>query len=343
MNDKLETAAALPPDAHLTQLIFGKWVSMAVSVAARLRIADTLADGPHSVLQLSEITGTHARSLGRLMRALASVGVFKTDSEGRYMLTEVGHYLRTGVQGSMRGVADYCGSDWSWRAWEELHYSVQTGQTAFDKVFGQQVFQYLAQHPDQSAVFNEGMTGFSGAESAAVVSAYDFSRFKRLIDIGGGHGHLLASILESAPGLRGAVFDAAHVVAGAHEMLDGFGLLDRAEILSGDFFAEVPRGFDAVIMKHIIHDWNDVDAGRILNTIRRAADAGTTLLIVEMVIPPGDEPHPGKLLDLEMLVVASGQERTESEYAQLLAQHGFQLQQIVPTRTPASIVEARAV
>jgi hypothetical protein len=334
---------APPPDQHLVQLIFGKWVSMAVSVAAKLRLADKLAAGPKSVADLAAETNTHPESLFRLMRALASVGVFRSDAAGKFSLTPVGELLRTGVKGSMRGVADYCGATWSWRAWEAAETSVRTGRTAFNEVFGEPVFDYLGKHPDESAVFNEGMTGFSGAEADAVAAAYDFGGFGTLIDVGGGHGHLLGTVLKKTPTLRGVVFDAPHVVAGAPALLMEMGVADRCKSEGGDFFKAIPAGGDAYILKHIIHDWNDADSGTILRNIRKVSKPGTKLLLVELVIPPGDDPHPGKLLDLEMLIVASGKERTEAEYAKLVADAGFRLTRIVPTQSPASVVEAEAV
>lgn len=330
-----------PPDQHLVQLIFGKWVSMALSVAAKLRLADKLAAGPKTEVELAEETLTHAPSLYRLMRALASVGVFASDEAGRFALTPVGELLRTGVPGSMRGVADYCGTEWSWKAWGSLLESVKTGRTAFNEVFGEGCFDYLAKHPAEQAVFDEGMTGFSAAEADAVVAAYDFSNFGTLIDVGGGHGHLLGTILNKTPNLRGVLFDAPHVVAGAK--LAAMGVADRCKAEGGDFFEAVPAGGDAYILKHIIHDWNDADCGRILGNIRAVSKPGTKLLLVELVVPPGDAPHPGKLLDLEMLVVASGKERTEAEYAALLAASGFKLTRVVPTQGPAGVVEAEAV
>lgn len=330
-----------PPDQHLVQLIFGKWVSMAVSVAAKLRLADKLATGPKSVADLAAETNTHPESLYRLLRALASVGVFASDEAGKFCLTPVGELLRTGVPGSMRGVADYCGAEWSWKAWGSLLGSVQAGRTAFNEVFGEGCFDYLAKHPDEQAVFDEGMTGFSGAEADAVAAAYDFGTFGTLVDVGGGHGHLLGTILKKTPTLRGVLFDAPHVVAGAK--LATMGVADRCTTAGGSFFEGVPAGGDAYILKHIIHDWNDADCGTILGHIRKVSKPGTKLLVVELVIPPGDVPHPGKLLDLEMLVVASGKERTEAEYAALFAAHGFQLTRVVPTQGPASVVEAEAV
>jgi hypothetical protein len=315
---------------------------MAVSVAAKLRIADKLADGPKSADELATETKTHAGHLYRLLRTLASVGVFSEDEAGRFHQTPVSEYLRTGVQGSMRGMADYCGSAWSWNAWGDLLGSVQTGETAFDRVFGEPCFDWLAKHPDDSAVFNEGMSGFSSSIGQAVVEAYDFAPFGTIIDVGGGHGTLLVKILNAFPSLRGVVFDAPHVAEGAVAVLREAGLNDRCRAEGGDFFQAVPKGGDAYIMKNIIHDWPDDKASTILKLCREGVNPGGKLLLVEMVIKPRNEPDIGKMLDLEMMVLPSGKERTEAEYADLLRGAGWKLTRIVPTNSPASIVEADA-
>jgi hypothetical protein len=334
--------SAPPPEAVITQMIFGKWVAMALSVAAKLRVADALAAGPQSVAELAAETDTHAPSLYRLLRALASVGVFAEGPDGRFGQTPLSEVLRSDVPGSMRAVADYCGADWSWRPWGHLLETVRTGETAFDAVFGEQAFAYLAKHPAESAVFNEGMTGFSMQESPAVAEAYDFSPFGTVVDVGGGHGHLLCTVLNLYPGPKGIVFEAPHVAAGATSRIAEVGLSDRCRVEVGDFFAAVPAG-DAYLMKHIIHDWPDDKAATILRNCRAAAMPGAKLVLVEMVIPPGNDPSPGKLLDLEMLVIASGKERTEAEYAELLAGAGWKLTRIVPTKSPASVIEGAAV
>ncbi|HVK12018.1 MAG TPA: methyltransferase [Gemmataceae bacterium] len=337
-----EPAPPPPPEVVVTQMIFGKWVAMALSVAAKLRVADALAGGPKTVANLAAETGTHPPSLYRVLRALASVGVFAEDAHGRFRQTPLSEVLRSDVPGSMRAVADYCGADWSWRPWGRLLETVRTGKTAFDAVFGEQAFEYLARHPDESAVFNDGMTGFSMQESPAVAAAYDFSPFGTVVDVGGGHGHLLCTILSKYPGPRGVVFDAPHVAAGAAPRIAAAGLADRCRAESGDFFKTVPAG-DAYVMKHIIHDWPDAEATTILRNCRAAARPGAKVVLVEMVIPPGNDPSPGKLLDLEMLVIASGKERTEREYADLLAGAGWRLTRIVPTESPASVIEGEAV
>ncbi len=338
-----QPASSPPPDAVLAQLIFGKCVAMAISVAAKLRVADKLAAGPKSVADLARETGTHAGSLYRVLRALASVGVFAEEPDGRFRLTPMAEYLRTGVPGSLRGVADYMGSDWSWRPWGKLLDSVRTGETAFDRVFGEPCFDYLAKHPDESAVFNEGMTGFSSATAPAVAEAYDFSRFGTVVDVGGGHGTLLAAILKAHPDVRGVVYDAPHVADGAREALRAAGLADRCRVEGGDFFKSVPAGGDAYLMKHIIHDWPDDKATTILRNCRKAVKPGGKLLLVEIVLKPGNEPDLGKILDLEMLVLPSGRERTEAEYAALFAGAGWRLARVVPTKSPVQVIEGEPV
>lgn len=332
-----------PPEQQMAQFIFGKVVAMAISVAAKLRIADELAASPLTNAELAHQTGTHDVNLSRLMRALISVGVFGQDSQGRYQLTPLGQLLRTGVKGSMRGMADFMGADWSWKAWGHLMDSVKTGRTAFNDVYGEPCFDYLAKHSEESAVFNEGMAGFSTSIAEAVVKAYDFSHCNTMMDVGGGHGGLLLTILKATPKLQGIIFDAAHVVTGAVEPIHQAGLKERCMTAAGDFFKEVPGHVDAFILKHIIHDWNDIDAARILKTIRTAAKPGSKLFLVEAVIPENDQPHLGKLLDLEMMVIASGRERTQAEYAQLLGQAGFRIEKIIPTQSPVELIEAVAV
>jgi hypothetical protein len=332
-----------PPDSALAQLIFGKCVSMAISVAAKLRIADKLAAGPKSAADLARETDTHAPSLYRLLRALASAGVFAEDTDGRFRLTPMAEYLRTGVPGSLRGVADYCGSEWSWRPWGDLLGSIRTGETAFDRVFGEPCFDYLAKHPNESAVFNEGMTGFSSTIAPAVAKAYDFSTFGTVVDVGGGHGVLLATILKAFPKVRGVVYDAPHVADGAAEAIRSAGLADRCRVEGGDFFKSVPAGGDAYLMKHIIHDWPDDKAETILRHCRNGVNPDGKLLLVEVVIKSGNEPDLGKILDLEMLVLPSGRERTEAEYAALFAAAGWRLSRIIPTDSPMQVIEGEPV
>ena len=335
-----DTSTSQPqPDRALMQLVLGKCISMAISVVAKLRVADLLVDGPKSIADLATATKTHGPSLYRIMRSLAAVGVFDERDDGRFALTPMSEYLRTGVKGSLRGAADFMGSDWHWRAWGQTLESVRTGRTAFDSVFGEPVFEYLGNHSDESAVFNEAMTGFTSTVAPVVAGAYDFAAFNTVVDVGGGHGMLLTTILQKYSGVNGIVFDSPHVVTGAADTIRTAGLTDRCRAVGGDFFQSVPPA-DAYVIKHIIHDWPDDRATTILRNCRASLAPGGKLLLVEAVIQPGNAPDVAKILDLEMLIVASGKERTEAEYRQLLAGAGWRLTRVIPTGSPAQIVEA---
>ena len=232
--------------------------------------------------------------------------------------------------------------DWQWQAWGAFLYSLETGKTAMEQVWGVPLFAYLAQHPEAATAFSEAMVGFHGQEPPAVVAAYDFARFQTLVDVGGGTGNLLTAILHAHPHLRGILYDLPHVVADARTRLDTRGIAARCELMAGDFFASVPPGGDAYLLSHIIHDWDEAQCLTILRQCHRAMGPDSCLLLVETVLPPGDTPHPGKLLDLLMLTVPGGRERTADEYAALLAAASLRLTRIVPTASSVSIVEAVA-
>jgi hypothetical protein len=333
------TPPALPPEMVLMQMIFGKAVTQAVSVAARFRVADHLASGPKTADELAAITGTHAGHLFRVLRALVGMGVFAADEQGRFALTPVSQFLRSDVPGSLRPVATYVCDPWSWKPWGDLAGAVKSGQPVFDRMFGEGVFDYLGKHPDEAATFNEGMTGFSQQAAAAVVRAYDFSRFGTIVDVGGGHGATLLAILAANPTAKGVVFDAPSVVAGAGEPIRAAGMANRCTAVGGNFFEAVPGG-DLIVMKHIIHDWNDAKATQILKACRAALPPTGTLALVEMVVPPGFVPHFANVLDLEMMVLCDGKERNEGEFRELLAGAGFKLTRVVPTDAPHCVVEA---
>jgi hypothetical protein len=333
----------LPPNMQLMQMVFGKAITQAVSIVARFKLADLMATGPKTAAELAQAGGLHAGHLYRILRALASVGVLAGDEKGRFSLTPVGEFLRSDVPGSMRAIATYVCDPWSWKPWGDLAGCAKTGGPAFERVFGEGVFDYLGKHPDEAATFNEGMTGFSQQASAAVVKAYDFAPFNTIVDVGGGHGALLLAILSANSKSRGVVFDAPQVVAGATEPIKAAGLADRCRAEGGDFFKAVPAGGDLYVLKHIIHDWNDAKATQILRAVRAAIPATGKLLLVELVVPPGFAPGFAPILDLEMMVLCDGKERTESEYRELLAGAGFRLSRIVPTEGPHSLVEANPV
>jgi len=333
-------STAPPPHAQLIQMATGYWVSRIVYAAARLGIADRLADGPRSAADLAGPTGTHAPALHRLMRALAALGILTEREAGRFALTPVGEALKSGAPGSARASILTLAGHLGWRAWEEILHSLQTGKTGFEKAFGKPAFDYLADHPDEAALFSETMVGFHGDEPPAVAAAYDFSRFKTVADIGGATGNLLAAILSKHAGPRGLLFDLPHVVKDAPGLLKARGVADRVAIVPGSFFETVPAGAECYVMSHVIHDWSEEQCLTILGHCRRVVPKDGRLLIVEMVLPPGDAFHPGKLLDITMLVMPGGQERTEGEYAELLGKARFRLERIIPTPSAVSIVEA---
>ncbi len=323
----------------ILDLLHGKWRAQAISVAAELGIADILKDGPRSTEEIANTANVSKDAVYRLLRALASLGLFCSLEGRRFALTPLGAYLRSDVPGSLRGFARFGGHDFTWRPWGQLAYSVRTGQPAFDHVFGMRSFDYLATHPDVAAIVNDAMTAVTTTESTSIVKAYDFSGIGTLVDVGGGHGLLLASILKTDPGMRGILFELPHAVGGATDLFRREGLADRCTAIGGDFLDAVPEGGDAYILKKVIHDWDDGRASRILRNCHRAMAIRAKLLVVERVIRPGDEPDPPKFTDLEMLVLNYGRERTETEFRELYEAAGFRLTRVVPTTSPLSIIE----
>jgi hypothetical protein len=335
-------AATVEAQAALDQMLNGYWITQIIHVAAELGIADLLAERPQSVDALAVATDSHAPSLYRFMRALAGVGLVRQNDEGLFTTTALGRCLVTGSQGALRGRAILCGGDW-YAAWGELLRSVQTGETAFDHVMGMAFFDYLAANPASGAIFNETMARSSERAAKAVVDAYDFGRFRRVVDVGAGTGVLLAAVLRANQQAQGVLFDKAEVVAGAPEVLSAAGVADRCEVLTGDFFATAPRGGDAYVLSMIIHDWDDDQSVTILGVCREAMANDARLLLIEQIVPPGNEPSLSKLYDLHMLVLLGGRERTEEEYRRLLAKAGFQLTRVVHTEVPRCVIEALPV
>jgi hypothetical protein len=334
------TAPALPAHVQLIQMAAGSWVAAALYGAAKLGLADLLADGPRSAAEMAPATGTHAPTLHRFLRTLGSLGIVTDTGGGRYALTPLGEALKSGAPGAARSTIMMFGGPIFWRSWEEIVYSLQTGKTGFEKVWGMGAFDYLAQHPEEASLFSETMVGFHGSEPPTVADAYDFSSLKTVVDVGGASGNMLAAILARHPGVRGVLYDLPHVVRDAPALLKARGTDDRVTIESGSFFERVPSGGDAYVMSHIIHDWSEEQCLTILGNCRKAMRADSRLLIVETVIPEDNSPHQGKLQDLVMLVLPGGQERTEAEYDALLTKGGFQLRRVIPTSSVVSIVEA---
>ncbi len=344
MSDEHPPTPDVPPASVMLQMIVGRWVSQAIAIAAELGIADVLHDGPLAPAAIAAKIGAHADSLHRLLRALASVGIFAEDSDGRFYQTPLSEPLRAGIPGSIRGFARYAGSRAALLAWADLTTSIRTGEPAFRRVFGKNLFEYFQTAPAEAAAFDEAMHGISSTEIPAVLAAYDFGDCGTIVDIGGGDGTLLAAILTKHASVRGVVYDLDHVVARTRERLAGTPLEKRIAVAAGSFFESVPSGGDTYLMKHILHDWSDEQCVQILRHCRRAVPAAGRLLIVDAVIAPGNDPGFEKLLDIEMIAVTEGgRERTEQQFAALFAASGFRLQRVVATAGPPRVVEARPV
>jgi hypothetical protein len=336
-------SAQPPPSAQMLQSIISLMIPQAIHVAAKLRIADIVAKAPATAGELAATTQSNAPALSRLLKFLASVGIFSEDSSGRFQQTPLSDALRTDHPQSVRGVAIAFGSGFLWKAFGELSTTIATGKPAFYHAFGTSFFEYLAAHPEDATIFNAAMTSISSVELPQVVAAYDFSRFERIVDVGGGQGALLHGILSANPNLRGVIFDLPSVVAGAESLRSG-SIAARCEIVGGNFFQSVPEGADAYLMRVVIHDWNDADALKILKNCRRAIPEHGKLLLVESVLQPPNHPDPGRFNDLTMLVVApGGRERTEAEFTELLRDAGFALTRVIPATGLTSIIEARPV
>ena len=325
---------------QLAEIVHGYWRSQAVYVAAKLGIADLLAAGPRTVEELAEQTGAHAPSLYRVLRALAGIGIFAEDDDGRFSMTPLAEPLRPNVPGSIWAMAVMMGEE-HYHVWGDLIFSVETGQTAFDRIYGMPVFDFLSENHEKGRIFDAAMTGIHGQETDAILAAYDFSGFQVLADIGGGNGTKLTAILQRYPNMQGILFDLPPVIERAQEKMDAAGVADRCRLVSGDFFQSVPDGADAFLMRHIIHDWDDEKSLAILRNCHAAMPADGKLLVIESVIPPGNDPCFGKWLDLTMMLIPGGKERTEDEYRMLFERAGFELARIVPTGGEVSVIEGR--
>ena len=321
----------------LLQIMTSYWAAQTIYVAAKLGLADLLKDGPKSSDELAQATATHAPSLARLLRALASEGVFTEEEDGRFGLTPLSMCLQSEEPGSVRAAAVMFGET-LYQAWGGLLQSVRTGEPAFGSVLGMPIYQYFAQHPEAAAVFNEAMIAMTTQVATAVVAAYAFSRFRQLVDVGGGYGTLVAAILHATPTLTGVVFDLHRVAEGARKYLESIGLAGRCAITGGDFFESVPNGGDAYILKSIIHAWDDERSIRILTNCHRAMAEKGTLLLVERVLPArtsySSATQAVTLNDLNMLVTSGGHERTEAAFRALFKAAGFTLTRVITTQAP---------
>lgn len=324
----------------LESLLFGYRLTQLVHIVAKLGIADHLVDRSRTAADLATLVGANADALHRVLRALASLGIFQQDELGQFGLTSEGQRLRSDIPGSMRLPAITYGEPWWWQAWGGLFETVRTGVTAFDHVHGVDLFGYLSSDPRASSLFNGIMNAMTTEQAAAVAEGYDFSSTRKLLDVGGGHGALVAAILRRNPETTAVVFDRPSVVEGAVARLADHGIADRCSVIGGDFFVSVPSGADTITMKDIIHDWEDQRALAILRNVRRSMSDAARLLLIERLIPSGDAPSPGKLVDITMLALTGGRERTEEQYRSLLREAGFDTRRIVTVAGETSVIES---
>ena len=338
MEGQSAVAKEIPPPMQMLQIISGFWVARCVYVLAKLGIADLIKGEPKTTEELATATGTHGPSLFRVLRALAAVGVITQDVDKRFGSTPLSETLCTGVPGSIRAFAMTELGEEHYPAWGELLYSVRTGGIAFDKAFGEPVWGFFSRNPENAQIFNDAMTAMTAAANEAIHAVYEFTGINTIVDVGGGHGGLITGILKKNPAMRGILFDAPEVIEGAKPKVTESEVSDRCQLASGDFFKSVPEG-DAIVMKWIIHDWNDEQSATIMQNCHRALPENGKLILVEAVVPETSEPHFSKFIDLNMLVMTGGRERTESEFRALYEAAGFKLLRAVPTESPFSVIE----
>lgn len=334
------TPTGLPAHVQLIQMGVAIWQARAVYAAAELGIADILAGGPAALEDIARQTGTHAPSLYRLLRALESCGIIEEASHGKFITTALGDALRDGAPGAARATILTIAGSWQWKAWDHILHALRTGETGLKVAYQKDLFEFLAAEPLHSTRFNEAMVGLYGPIVGAVVAAYDFSPFPTVVDVGGGKGALLAAILKANPRMKGILFDLPELEHDARDYILNSGSASRCTFRPGDFFESVPTGHSAYLLAHVLHDWRDKKAIAILRNCRKAMDEHARLFIIEAVVPVGSTPHHSKLIDLLMLTVTGGIERTQNEFGELLSQSGFVLAKVFPTATHQSIIEA---
>jgi hypothetical protein len=332
-----EAAAA----SRLMEMTIDHWRGELLLQAAEMSLADKFdGEAPRTAKDLAGEYGMRHRELYRFLRALTGIGLLAFAGKDSFRLTDLGKAIRTGAPGAARSAVIALVGDMVKPAWKDFDHGLMTGDPGFEKAHGQSLFEYLQKNPGMATFFSETMVGFHGREPPAVAEAYDFSGIGSLVDVGGASGNMLGHVLSRHPGVKGVLYDLPHVVADAPALLASHGVADRVTIEGGSFFESVPKGHDAYLLSHIIHDWDDGENATILRNVREAMNPDGKLLIVEMVLPEGDEPHMGKMLDMMMMLVPGGEERTAAEYAELLEPNGFRVTRVVPTNSAVSVVEA---
>jgi hypothetical protein len=330
------------PSEQVFKIGTGYMASMSLFIAAKLRIADHLAHGPKSVRELAAATKMNEDRLYRVLRSLAMTGIFSELADRKFELTPAASTLRTDIPESTHAMVEWICDPFHFKIFSELPHTVQTGDITFDHVYGKPVFQYFPDDPVEEERFNNAMTCLSEMVVPAVLEAYDFSGLDTLLDVAGGHGALLCAILDRYPKMKGMLVDLPSVIGGTQKAITAKGLGQRCQVAPADFFESIPGGADAIIMKHIIHDWEDDKAITILENCRKALDgkSNARILLVESVLPEGNQPHMGKFIDLEMMVFPGGRERTEREFRTLFDRAGLKLKRVIPTKAPLWVIEA---
>lgn len=329
----------VPPHVAMLEMITGMWVTQAIGVVAVLGVADHVTEEGTAAATLAQMTNSHPEALYRLLRALSSIGIFRELGDRKFGMTAMAECLKTDHPNCIRHLAVFQ-TQVNWEHWAELEYCVIHGKDAIEKLYGEKHFEHWAKHPEKAEILDRAMTDMSRMECEAILAAYDFSGFETVADIGAGHGGFLSEVLKTQSRAKGLLFDLPHALEGARSFLREEGLEGRVRVETGSFFDSIPSGADAYLMKHIIHNWSDDEARTIIRNIRKVIPATGKLLLIERLIADRNFPHSSKFVDLEMLVLSSGKERTKEEYAKLLSETGFRLERIIPTVSPANVIEA---
>jgi hypothetical protein len=337
MND----SNAIPPPAAIFHLVAGMWAAKAVGVAASLGIPDQLAHGPKTADDVAKALGASPSAVYRLMRGIASVGVLSAEAGEKFSLTPIGELLRSDVPGSMRSLMIAEMAPGHWLPWGNLEEAVRSGKPAVPKTLGMDIWDYYKKNHDEGFHFAEAMSGMSAMAMQAVLASYSFAGVKKVVDVGGSHGAFVAAVLQREKTARGVLFDRPEVVEGAGATLEAAGVSHRVERVAGSFFEGVPSGGDVYLVKHILHDWSDDECVKILANVQRAMAPGARVVVVEMLITDKGPPSPAPLLDLNMLVMLTGKERTADEFGALFGQAGLKLSNVTPTHSPVAVIEAR--
>jgi hypothetical protein len=330
----------LPPQAVMMQMSTGYWLTQLIYAAAKLKVADVLRDGPKSYVDIARATGTDPKSIYRILRTLAGVGVFAETERGHFTLTPLAASLQSGVPGSMRAMAVMFGEE-QYQAWGDILHALKTGTSSFEHLYGVPMFKYFVDNPEPGEIYEEAMTSVSAAEKAEILKSYDFSYIRKLVEVGGGHGSFLASILHANPSMQGILFDQPYVIEGAKDFIRAEGLTDRCELVAGNFYESVPSGGDAYSLKHVLHGCNDEQSITVLKNCHRAMVEHGKLLIVERIVGSGPDSFLAKFLDVNMMMlVTGGCERTEAEYRKIIEAAGFEVTKVVPSKSGTSVIEA---